>query len=75
MTQKPLVRYSTKTVLIIEDFAEFASALRSMMISLGSKVIDIVYNGEDAIEACRVRKFDIILSDTTFATGKMGSRY
>jgi tetratricopeptide (TPR) repeat protein len=72
--KKPLVRYSQKSVLIIEDFAEFARALRGMMITMGAKKIDLVYNGEDAIQLCREKKFDIILSDYNLGEGKDGQQ-
>jgi len=72
--KKPLVRYSQKSVLIIEDFAEFARSLRGMMTTMGSKRVDIVYNGEDAIQACRERKYDIILSDYNLGDSKDGQQ-
>lgn len=72
--KKPLVRYSQKTVLIIEDFTEFARSLRGMMLTMGSKKIDLVYNGEDALQACKERKYDIILSDYNLGDGKDGQQ-
>ncbi|WP_196138455.1 response regulator [Aliikangiella sp. G2MR2-5] len=74
MMKKPLVRYSQKTVLIVEDFAEFARSLRGMMSTMGSKKIDLVYNGEDAIQACKERKYDIILSDYNLGDSKDGQQ-
>ncbi|MET1255336.1 response regulator [Aliikangiella maris] len=74
LAKKPLVRYSQKTVLIIEDFTEFARSLRGMMQRMGSKNISLVYNGEDAIQACRERKFDIILSDYNLGNTKDGQQ-
>ncbi|WP_444998184.1 response regulator [Aliikangiella sp. IMCC44359] len=72
--KKPLVRYSQKTVLIIEDFAEFGRSLRGMMQTLGSKNITLVYNGEDAIQECKERKYDIILSDYNLGDSKDGQQ-
>ncbi|WP_168204309.1 tetratricopeptide repeat-containing response regulator [Aliikangiella coralliicola] len=72
--KKPLVRYSQKSVLVIEDFAEFARSLRGMMITMGSKKIDLVYNGEDAVQACKEKKYDIILSDYNLGDGKDGQQ-
>ncbi len=74
MMQKPLVRYSQKSVLIIEDFAEFARSLRGMMINMGSKKIDMVYTGDDAVQACKERKYDIILSDYNLGDSKDGQQ-
>ena len=72
--KKPLVRYSQKSVLVIEDFAEFARALKGMMTTMGSKRVDLVYNGEDAIQACKERKYDIILSDYNLGDSKDGQQ-
>jgi len=74
MMTKPLVRYSQKSVLIIEDFTEFARSLRGMMINMGSKKIDMVYCGEDAIQVCKEQKYDIILSDYNLGDGKDGQQ-
>ena len=74
MMKKPLVRYSQKSVLIIEDFTEFARSMRGMMVTMGSKRIDLVYNGEDAIQICKEKKFDIILSDYNLGSGKDGQQ-
>jgi|GEM_PF-1494322 len=72
--QKPPIRYSQKSVLIIEDFAEFARSLRGMMTTMGSKKIHLVYNGEDAIQACKEKKYDIILSDYNLGDSKDGQQ-
>ncbi|MCW8880249.1 MAG: response regulator [Kangiellaceae bacterium] len=74
MMKKPMVRYSQKSVLIIEDFAEFARSLRGMMITMGGKKIDLVYNGDDAIQACKEKKYDIILSDYNLGDSKDGQQ-
>ncbi len=74
MMTKPLVRYSQKSVLIIEDFTEFARSLRGMMITMGCKKIDLIYNGEDAIQICKEKKYDIILSDYNLGNGKDGQQ-
>lgn len=73
-TTKPTVRYSQKSVLIIEDFAEFARSLRGMMANLGCKHIDLTYNGEDALQACKEKKYDIILSDYNLGDSKDGQQ-
>ena len=73
MGSKP-IRYSQKSVLIIEDFTEFARSLKGMMITMGSKKIDMVYNGEEAIQRCRERQYDIILSDYNLGNKKDGQQ-
>ena len=68
------IRYSSKSVLIIEDFAEFGRSLKSMVSTMGARHIDLVYNGEDAIQACKELKYDIILSDYNLGDSKDGQQ-
>jgi len=68
------INYSKLSVLIIEDFAEFARSLRVMLQSMGCQHINVVYNGEDAIQACREKKFDTILADYNLGQGKDGQQ-
>jgi CheY-like chemotaxis protein len=63
-----------KTTLIVEDFAEFARSVRAMLHSMGATEVDIVYNAEDAIEACKCRKYDVILSDYNLGQRKDGQQ-
>jgi len=63
-----------KRTLIVEDFAEFARSVRAMLHSMGATHADIVYNAEDAIEACRNNKYDIILSDYNLGSKKDGQQ-
>ncbi len=63
-----------KTTLIVEDFAEFARSVRAMLQSMGATQIDLVYNAEDAIEACKNKKYDIILSDYNLGSKKDGQQ-
>jgi len=71
---KPIIRYSRKSVLIIEDFSEYAYSLRGMMTSMGSQRVDLVYNGENAIQACKEHQYDIILSDYNLGDSKDGQQ-
>ena len=63
-----------KSTLIVEDFAEFARSVRAMMHVLGATDIDIVYNAEDAINACKSKKYDIILADYNLGPKKDGQQ-
>jgi len=63
-----------KHTLIVEDFAEFARSVRAMLHSMGATKADIVYNAEDAIEACKSRKYDIVLSDYNLGSKKDGQQ-
>jgi len=64
-----------KNTLIVEDFAEFARSVRGMLHSMGATNVDIVYNAEDGIEACKSRKYDIILSDYNLGSKKDGQQF
>ncbi len=63
-----------KNTLIIEDFTEFARSVRTMLYSLGNQSVEIVSNAEDAIEACRKNKYDILLSDYNLGEKKDGQQ-
>jgi len=65
---------ANKNTLIIEDFTEFARSVRTMLYSLGNQSVEIVSNAEDAIEACRVKKFDVLLSDYNLGERKDGQQ-
>jgi tetratricopeptide (TPR) repeat protein len=60
--------------LIIEDFAEFARAVGTMLRNLGIQYTDTVISGEAAIQACRETKYDIILSDYNLGPNKDGQQ-
>lgn len=59
--------------LIVDDFSNFSSALRTMALSFGAEDIDICANGEDATEALMGKKYDIILCDYNLGDGKNGN--
>jgi len=65
---------ANKNTLIIEDFTVFARSVKTMLYSLGNQSVEIVSNAEDAIQACRVKKFDILLSDYNLGESKDGQQ-
>lgn len=69
-----LFNLAKKNTLIVEDFAEFARSVRAMLYTMGATQVDIVYNAEDAIEACKARKYDIVLSDYNLGPKKDGQQ-
>ncbi len=69
-----LFNLAKKDTLIVEDFAEFARSVRAMLHTMGATQVDIVYNAEDAIEACKARKYDIVLSDYNLGPKKDGQQ-
>lgn len=69
-----MIKYSQMNALIIEDFAEFARAVGTMLRNLGIQYTDTVISGEAAIQACRETKYDIILSDYNLGPNKDGQQ-
>ncbi len=45
-----------------------------MVSSMGCRDVRLVYNGEDAIQACKEKKYDIILSDYNLGDSKDGQQ-
>jgi len=69
-----MIKYADKNVLIIEDFTEFARAVGTMLRNMGISYCDTVTSGEAAIQACREKKYDIILSDYNLGSQKDGQQ-
>jgi tetratricopeptide (TPR) repeat protein len=69
-----MIKYSEKKALIIEDFAEFARAVSTMLRNIGIQYTDTVITGEAAIQACRETRYDIILSDYNLGPNKDGQQ-
>ena len=61
-------------ILVVDDFAEMRSMLRSMLRAYGAEDIKQASNGEDAIEKIENNKFDIILCDYNLGEGKDGQQ-
>ncbi len=66
--------YRDQKVLLIEDFPEFRFSLRGMVQQLGVQDIDMVADGELALESCLGKRYDIILSDYNLGDGKDGQQ-
>ena len=69
-----MINLAKKSTLIVEDFAEFARSVRAMMRALGATDIDVVNNAEDAIDACKSKKYDIVLADYNLGQKKDGQQ-
>ncbi len=61
-------------ILVVDDFAEMRSMLRSMLCAYGAEDIKQAANGDDAIELIAKHKFDIILCDYNLGEGKDGQQ-
>jgi tetratricopeptide (TPR) repeat protein len=63
-----------KSFLIVDDFGDMRSMLRSMLQSIGVTRIRTVSNGEDAIQLLEKERYDIVLCDYNLGPGKNGQQ-
>jgi len=63
-----------RTILIVDDFPEMRSTLRSMLLPWQPERVETARNGDDAIEKLQQNRFDIILCDYNLGEGKDGQQ-
>lgn len=63
-----------KQILVIDDFAEMRSMMRSMVAAYGADLVSQARNGEEALEKMAEQRFDIILCDYNLGDGKDGQQ-
>lgn len=68
------VDLTAKTYLVIDDFADMRSMLRSMLVAYGVTNIDVAGNGKDAIKLLGKKSYDVILCDYNLGEGKDGQQ-
>jgi len=61
--------------LIIDDFANYRSMLRSILVSCGAKHIEDVANATEALKKVTYNKFDVILCDYNLGDGQNGQQF
>lgn len=64
--------FAGKSFLIIDDFQGMRSMLREMLRTFGTKNIDTVTNGKEAIANLEKNKYDVVLCDYNLGSGKSG---
>lgn len=69
-----MISYADKSFLVIDDFPEFRRSLRTMVQQLGAEDIDMAATGDEAINHCQRRRYDVILSDYNLGEGKDGQQ-
>jgi CheY-like chemotaxis protein len=62
--------YHQKSFLIVDDFSDFRSSVRSMLRELGVKDVDTADTGEQALKMCSQKSYDFILQDFHLGDGK-----
>ncbi|MCX2901589.1 tetratricopeptide repeat-containing response regulator [Pseudomonas mandelii] len=65
-----MLSYHQKRFLIVDDFSDFRSSVRSMLRELGIKDVDTADTGEQALRMCSQKAYDFILQDFHLGDGK-----
>jgi len=65
-----MLSYHQKSFLIVDDFSDFRSSVRSMLRELGVKDVDTADTGEQALRMCSQKSYDFILQDFHLGDGK-----
>lgn len=65
---------TSKKYLVIDDFADMRSMLRSMLIAYGVSKIDVAGNGKDAVKLLSKNNYDVVLCDYNLGEGKDGQQ-
>ncbi|HSH28289.1 MAG TPA: response regulator [Thiohalobacter sp.] len=63
-----------RTILVVDDFPEMRSMLRSMLAMYGGDAIQQARHGEEAIERMQAQSFEIVLCDYNLGEGKDGQQ-
>jgi len=64
----------SKSYLVIDDFADMRSMLRSMLVAYGVTNIDMAANGKDALKLLAKKRYDVVLCDYNLGEGKDGQQ-
>jgi tetratricopeptide (TPR) repeat protein len=63
-----------RSYLVVDDFGDMRSTLRSMLSLFGVTEIDNAKNGADAIQLMEYKKYGVVLCDYNLGTGKDGQQ-
>lgn len=64
--------FSKLSYLIVDDFENFRLSIRQMLRTFGADKIELVANGNAAIQRCAYDHFDVVLCDYNLGEGKSG---
>ncbi|WP_296249820.1 tetratricopeptide repeat-containing response regulator [Pseudomonas sp. UBA4194] len=67
--------YNQKKFLIVDDFSDFRSSVRSMLRDLGVKDVDTADTGEQALKMCAHKRYDFVLHDFNLGDGKKNGQH
>jgi DNA-binding response OmpR family regulator len=68
------VNLSAKKYLVIDDFSDMRSMLRSMLVAYGVTSIDVAGNAKDALKLLAKNNYDVVLCDYNLGDGKDGQQ-
>lgn len=75
MRQIDIVKlYAQKRCLVIDDMPDIRVAITNMLRVFGVQQVDVVANGEQAMEICRTEQFDMVLCDYNLGPGMDGQQ-
>jgi CheY-like chemotaxis protein/cytochrome c-type biogenesis protein CcmH/NrfG len=70
-----ILAYNQKKFLIVDDFSDFRSSVRSMLRDLGVKDVDTADTGEQALKMCAAKRYDFILHDFNLGDGRKNGQH
>lgn len=68
------VDFSSKTYLVVDDFADMRAMIRNMLASLGATRLDQARDGKEAIALMEQKHYDVVLCDYNLGPGKDGQQ-
>ncbi len=68
------VGYSSLQALIVDDFDSFRLTVSKMLQDLGIRSVDTAVNGAEALRACKLKPYDLVLCDYNLGKGKTGQQ-
>lgn len=66
--------FTHKSFLVVDDYADMRTAIRSILRSLGVNLIDQARDGNDAIAQMSSKRYDVVLCDYNLGPGKDGQQ-
>ncbi len=66
------VSYQNLAILVADDFSSFRSTVNTMLMNLGVIDVEMASNGEEVIEKCALKSYDVVLCDYDLGPGRNG---
>lgn len=75
MRQIDLIKiYAKKNCLVVDDLSEIRGSIKRMLKVFGVEEVDTAANGEEAMELCLSKSYDIVLCDYNLGKAKDGQQ-